>query len=143
MAQCQQRDITELLLKLDAGKDPWPLPASSYHTVASAGLLEYFTPDMLQHFLRESEKILIPKGLLVFTYVPSEAQQNTTKIWNGKSGSFLSCAYVPADLEKQLIQRGFSVLEHSDPFPGSVFRDGSSYSYRLVTAQKNEAASVR
>src|SRR5690606_19352846 len=33
MAQCQQRDITDLLIKCDAGKNHWPLPDGEYDAV--------------------------------------------------------------------------------------------------------------
>lgn len=136
MAVCLQREITELLIKLDAGKDPWPLPPQSYDAVISAGLFEYFTPSMVQHFLKESAQCLKAGGLMIFSYVPSPISKNTIKLWHGRSGDFLSCEHNADKLVAAIEEKNFKILEHSDVFKGSVFRDGSTYSYRLIAAQK-------
>jgi len=137
MAVCLQREITDLLIKCDVGKDHWPLEDASYDMVLSAGLVEYLTPKMLQHFLDESVRILKTGGLMIFTYVPSKEAGNTVTLWPGKSGKFLSCSYDPAALETQIRSKNFILLEHLDSFAGSVFRDGSTYPYRLIAARKS------
>lgn len=136
MAQCLQRDITELLIKCDAGRDHWPLTSGSQDAVVSAGLVEYFTPSMLQHFLQQSQNCLKENGWLVFTYVPAESRNYEGSLWHGKTGSVLTCRYTPQHMESLLTARGLSVKEHGENFAGSVFRDGSTYPYRLIAAQK-------
>jgi predicted TPR repeat methyltransferase len=136
MAQCLQKEITEILIKCDAGKDRWPFEDGTYEAVISAGLIEYFTPPMVQHFISESARSLTQNGVLVFTYVPTNETNEEIKLWRGKSGIFLSCQYNPAALEKDLIEAGFEITEHSDEFAGCIFKDGSSYSYRLIVAKK-------
>lgn len=136
MAQCLQKEVTEILIKCDAGKDHWPLEDQSYNAVVSAGLIEYFTPPMLQHFISESARCLLPHGVVIFTYIPTEQPKEKMKLWPGKSGLFLSCSYNPSHLEKQLNAAGFEIIEHSDAFAGSVFKDGSTYPYRLIAARK-------
>lgn len=135
MAMAAARDITELLLKCDVGKDPWPLENGSCDMVVSAGLLEYLTPEMLQHFLCETKRVLQQNGTVIFTYMPREAQQKPTKIWRGHSGTYLVCGYIPEEIEALLQQTSFKLLHHSAPFKGCVFGDGSSYDYRLITAR--------
>lgn len=136
MAVAAAREIAELLVKCDVGKDPWPMEAGLCDMVVSAGLLEYLTPDMLQHFLKESERVLQQNGHLVFTYMPREPQQKQLKLWHGHSGTYLISGYIPADVEALLQQDGLEVLHHSAPFKGCIFQDGSSYDYRLVVAKK-------
>lgn len=135
MAVAGARDITELLVKCDVGKDHWPIESGSCDMVVSAGLLEYLTPEMLQHFLSESKRVLQQNGTLVFTYMPREAQQRNTKLWNGHSGTYLICGYIPAEIEALLQENDLRMLHHSAPFKGCVFHDGSSYDYRLITAR--------
>lgn len=136
MAQCQQKDVAEILIKCDAGQDFWPLEDGSYDAVVSAGLIEYFTPPMLQHFIDESARILSPAGILVFSYIPAAGPNNNIRLWPGKSGLFLSCRYNPDALEKQLKAAGFAIREHGAEFTGSVFKDGSTYPYRVIAAHK-------
>lgn len=136
MAVCLQKEITEILIKCDAGKDHWPLEDNSYNAVVSAGLLEYLTPDMTQHFLHESQRCLAQNGVLIFTYIPTENDKDQIDLWRGKSGRFLSCRYNPASLIERVVACGFEIKEHLDEFPGSVFKDGSSYPYRLIVAAK-------
>jgi predicted TPR repeat methyltransferase len=136
MAICSQKDIAELLIKCDVGKDHWPLEEEGYDAVLSAGLHEYLTPAMLQHYLQQSYRILDKDGLLVFSYVPSEKAQHSYTLWNGRNGRFLRCDYDPALLEQSLAKAGFKLLEHKAAFKGSVFTDGSSFPYRLIAAQK-------
>lgn len=137
MAQCSQRNITELLIKCDAGNDHWPLLSSSQDAVISAGLIEYFTPSMLQHFLQQSVQCLKKDAWLVFSYVPSETKDYEGAIWHGKTGSVLSCRYKPQHMEALVTKHGFTIRDHDDNFAGSVFRDGSTYPYRLIAAQKS------
>lgn len=136
MAQCQQREITEILIKCDAGKDHWPLMDNDYDAVVSAGLLEYFTPSMTEHFIRESARVLNEGGLLIFSYIPTDAPRSKTQYWQGKSGGFLSCRYSPAEITGMLAASRLEIIDHSDEFTGSVFKDGSTYSYRLIVAKK-------
>ena len=137
LSVCLQREITELLIKCDIGKDHWPLEDGAYHGVISAGVLEYLTPDMVQHFLKESARIMKSGAILVFTYVPTERPQQEIGFWQGKSGNFLSCRYNPLWLKEQVAAHGLNVIEHSEEFTGSVFRDNSTYPYRLIVAYKN------
>lgn len=136
MAQCQQKEITEILIKCDAGKDHWPLEDGTYAAVVSAGLIEYFTTSMVQHFITESARSLMSGGVLVFTYIPTTLPQEEFKFWRGKSGLFLSCQYNPSFIENSLSEAGFDIAEHSDEFAGSVFKDGSTYPYRLIVGIK-------
>jgi len=137
MAVCAGRDITELLIKCDVGKDIWPLADSSQNAVLAAGLFEYLTQDMAQHFFNEAARILQQNGLLVFTYLPMGPAQKKMGIWRGHSGTYLTCAYTGEEIEDYLKRSNFSVIEHSAPFKGCVFLDGSSYDYRLIAAQKS------
>ena len=139
MAQCSQRNITELLIKCDAGKDEWPIAPDSQDAVVSAGLVEYFTPSMVQHFLQQSTNCLAQNGWLVFSYVPSNLKDYEAVLWHGKTGSVLTCRYKPQHLEELLSDHGFIVKEHDENFTGSIFRDGSTYPYRLIAAQKTSA----
>lgn len=136
MAACAGRGMTELLVKCDVGKDPWPVAAGSQNAVVSAGLLEYLTQGMVQHFLTESARILQHKGLLVFTYLPRKPGAKQVSFWQGHSGTYLICAYDEGEIEAALSRSNFMLLEHSAPFKGCVFHDGSSYDYRLIAAAK-------
>lgn len=136
LAICQQREIARMLIKCDAGKDHWPLEDNSYDGVVSAGLLEYFTTSMVQHFIHESARILNKGGILVFTYIPTDEPREQISFWEGKSGRFLSCRYNPAEMMRILNEAKLDIIEHSDEFTGSVFRDGSTYPYRLIAAKK-------
>lgn len=135
MAVAGGREITELLVKCDVGKDPWPLESASCDMVVSSGLLEYLTSEMLQHFLNESKRVLQQKGHLVFTYIPRDQSEKSTKLWRGHSGTYLICGYIPSEIEGFLQKAGLQLLHHSSPFKGCVFSDGSSYDYRLITAR--------
>ena len=137
MAACAGRGITELLVKCDAGRDHWPIASASQDAVMSAGLLEYLTPQMLQHFLRESARTLQQKGLLIFTYMPQKQGTKQINFWQGHSGSYLICGYGETEIETALKRSNFTILEHSQPFKGCIFRDGSSYDYRLIAAAKS------
>lgn len=136
MAVCAAKDVTELLLKCDAGKDHWPLVDGDFDMVVSAGLAEYLTVPMLQHFLTESARVVQQKGYLVFTYLPAEGPDNKKAIWRGHTGTYLTCAYAPDYMESALKHHGFDLIGHSARFKGCVFKDGSSYDYRLITAQR-------
>ena len=135
MAIAGAREITELLIKCDIGKDDWPLETGSCDMVISAGLAEYLTPEMLRHFLFESKRVLQQNGLLVFTYLPREPQQKQTTLWHGHSGTYLISGYFSEELETMLHQSGFTMLHHSPAFKGCIFHDGSSYDYRMITAR--------
>lgn len=135
MAVAGGREITELLVKCDVGKDPWPLESNTCDIVVSSGLLEYLTPEMLHHFLEESKRVLQQKSHLVFTYMPRGEGERATKLWRGHSGTYLICGYNPWEIEDFLQKAGLELLHHSAPFKGCVFSDGSSYDYRLVTAR--------
>jgi len=136
MASCAGRGITELLIQCDVGKSPWPLERNAYDMVVSAGLCEYLTPPMLRHFLNEARQILKKGGAVVFTYLPRKEGDKPMKIWRGHSGTYLVCAVHPADMEDFLKVSDFTLLEHTPPFKGCVFHDGSSYDYRLIKAIK-------
>lgn len=135
MAACAGRGITELLIKCDAGRDHWPMTDGAFRVVMSAGLAEYLTPDMLQHFLKESTRVLQQNGFVVFTYIPDNADSRIAW-WHGHSGSYLSCSYKPEYVENLVAQSGLEIIEHSLPFKGCAFGDGTSYDYRLMTAKK-------
>lgn len=139
MAVCAAREITELLVKCDVGRDHWPLESASQDAVLSAGLLEYLTPDMLEHFAAESARILQPGGLLVLTYMPRAQGTKQITFWQGHSGTYLICGYMAADIEDVLKRSNFTIIEHSPPFKGCVFQDGSSYDYRLIAARLGSA----
>lgn len=137
MAACAGRGITELLLKCDVGKDYWPLEANSQDVVISAGLFEYLMPDMAQHYLAQSSRVLQQKGLLIFTYLPSEGIPSKLTFWRGHSGNYLICGYAEDEIEGWLSRSNFTLLEHTPPFKGCIFSDGSSYDYRLIVAKKS------
>jgi predicted TPR repeat methyltransferase len=139
MAVAASRDITELLIKCDVGKDTWPIESGSCDMVVSGGLLEYLTPEMLQHFLKESKRVLQQNGVLVSSYKPREAPQRCINIWPGHSGTYLTCSYIPTEIEGLLQQNGFALLHHSNPFKGCIFSDGSSYDYRLFSARSSNS----
>lgn len=136
LAQCAAKEIAEILIKCDVGSGRWPLADGDFTLVASAGLTEYLTPSMLQHFIDESARILQQNGHLVFTYVPQQAGEKAAGLWRGHSGTYLVCRYVPQDVEDRLQKTGLELLQHSAPFDGCVFKDGSRYSYRLIVARK-------
>lgn len=136
LAQCAAKEIAEVLIKCDVGSGRWPLADDDFTLVASAGLAEYLTPSMLQHFLSESARLLQQKGHLVFTYVPQQSGEKATDFWRGHSGTYLVCRYLPQDIEVFLQKSGFELLQHSAPFDGCVFKDESRYPYRLIVARK-------
>ena len=136
MAACAGRGITELLVKCDVGSDPWPLESASQNAVISAGLFEYLTPDMLQHFIKEASRTLQQNGLLVCTYMPAKTGDKTVTFWRGHSGTYLICGYTENQMQDALKRSNFTLVEHSPPFKGCVFHDGSSYDYRLIAAKK-------
>jgi len=136
LAVCASRDITELLIKCDVGKAAWPVESGSMDMVVSSGLAEYLTPEMLQHFLKEAGRVLQQNKPLVFTYLPSDTGKSSMKLWRGHSGTYLICGYTPDEIEAALGEHGFILLQHSQPFAGCLFRDGSSYDYRLIAAKK-------
>ncbi len=135
MAVCAARAITELLIKCDAGRDMWPMQDSSQHFVVSSGLFEYLMPDMAQHFLQQAHRVLQQNGLTIFTYMPCEDAHKIT-LWRGHSGTYLICGYAPEEMERLVNTHGFKIMEHTSPFKGCIFADGSSYDYRLIAAQK-------
>jgi len=136
MSLCAQKEVAELLIKCDVGRDHWPLQEAAYDAVMASGLLEYLTPTMMQHFLNQSARILEQDGILVFSYIPSERKEDSFSIWNGRNGRFVRCEYEPDKLQAKVESCGFKILEHMPPFDGSVFADGSRFSYRLIAAQK-------
>lgn len=137
MAVTAAREITELLVKCDVGKDLWPIESGLCDMVASAGLLEYLTPDMCRHFLAESARVLQSGAPLVFTYMPRGAGEKQTTLWHGHTGTYLICGYEPSEMEQMIRNAGLKLVSHSEPFKGCVFHDGSSYDYRLMIAEKN------
>lgn len=139
MAVCAAREVTELLVKCDVGDDHWPMESGSQDAVLSAGLLEYLTPDMLRHFVSESARVLQQNGLLVFTYMPQKPGAKQIMVWRGHSGTYLICGYKAEEIEDILKRSNFTILEHSQPFKGCVFHDGSSYDYRLIAARAGAA----
>lgn len=136
MTLCSARDITELLIKCDVGRDRWPLQDNSMSLVCASGLLEYLTDEMVQHFIVESARTLQQNGIVVFTYIPQEPGEKKMNVWRGHSGTYLTCRYAPDAMEALINKAGLRVLEHSQPFKGCVFGDGSFYNYRLIAAQK-------
>lgn len=136
MASCAGRDITELLIKCDAGKDPWPLQDGTFDMVVSSGLFEYLTDEMVRHFIMETKRVLRSGGWLVFTYMPVSQNDRKVTWWHGHSGSYLTCGQTPGWIESELNDHGFEVADHTSPFKGCIFQDGSSYDYRRVVARK-------
>jgi len=136
LAICAQKNVAELLIKCDVGRDVWPLENGSMDLVLSAGLFEYLTPPMAQHFITQSYKTLQQNGVLIFTYVPRGTGEKTTKLWRGHSGTYIVSSYTPQEIEKMLQQNNLEIVEHSAPFAGSIFEDGSSYDYRLIAAKR-------
>lgn len=136
MAPCSGRGITELLIKCDVGKDPWPLENISQDFVVSAGLVEYMMPNMAQHFFKESRRVMQQNGILIFTYLPLADDEKQIRLWRGHSGTYLICGYTGEHIESLARINGFDVQEHSPPFKGCIFADGSSYDYRLLVAKK-------
>lgn len=136
MAACAGRGITELLVRCDVGKEAWPLPDQDFDAVLAAGLFEYLTPSMAAHFMDEAARILKTGGHLVFSYIPVMDGTRKVGLWRGHSGTFLICSFAAEELNALLQQNGFEIHEHSAPFAGSVFEDGSSYDYRLIAARK-------
>lgn len=139
MAVCMAREITELLIKCDVGKDHWPIENLSQDVVMAAGLFEYLTPDMAQHFFAETARVLKNDGLLVFSYMPCQPQDKRMHLWPGHSGTFFTCSYTEDEIEKYLSQYGFTLIDHSAPFKGSVFEDESSYDYRMISARSSKS----
>lgn len=137
MAICAQKGVAELLIKCDAGRDVWPIENESIDMVVSAGLHEYLTPPMVQHFLKESHRTLQQNGILIYTYMPRDDDGKAIQLWHGHSGTFVICAYAPYEMKEMLQQSNLEIIEHSAPFKGSIFEDGSSYDYRLIAAKKN------
>jgi predicted TPR repeat methyltransferase len=136
MTICAQKGVAELLIKCDAGRDVWPLQERSMDMVVSAGLFEYLTGTMAQHFLKETHRVLQDNGILVFTYLPRQSDEKSTSLWRGHSGTFVICAYTPEEMDRMLKEQKLVLLEHSSPFKGSIYEDGSSYDYRLIVAKK-------
>lgn len=134
LALCGNRDIATPLIKCDVGRDFWPCADQSADMVVSAGLLEYLTEPMTRHFMAQAARVLRPGGFLVFTYLPAAKPGASTSLWRGHSGTYLTCAVHPAMMESMLA--GFDIRDHSPPFAGSVFQDGSSYDYRLIAARR-------
>lgn len=124
-------DIGGLFL-CDAGREEWPCEDAYLDMAVSAGLFEYLTAPMAAHVFDEARRTLKSGGLFIATYIPSD--QNETKFWKGKSGGVLSCRFAP---EWMAARDGFSVIEHTPPFAGSVFADGSSYDYRLIILRRD------
>ena len=137
MAICAQKNVAELLIKCDAGRDIWPIENGSMDLVVSAGLLEYLTPPMAQHFIKEAHRVLQQNGILIYTYMPRDDDGKAIQLWHGHSGTFVICAYTPHEMKEMLQQSNLEIIEHSAPFKGSIFEDGSSYDYQLIAAKKN------
>lgn len=137
MAICAQKGVAELLIKCDAGRDHWPIQDACMDMVVSAGLFEYLTKPMAQHFLKEAGRVLQNDGVLVFTYMPRDENGKAVELWRGHSGTFVVCSYAPKDMEEMILKCRLKLLEHSPPFKGSIYEDGSSYDYRLIVASKN------
>jgi len=137
MAACAGRGITELLIKCDVGRDePWPLPPTSFDAVVAAGLFEYLTDDMVANVFLEASELLKPGGLLILTYVPVKEGEKETALWHGHSGTYIVCRAQPVMIEARVMAYGFTMKEHTGPFKGCVFADGSSYDYRLIVAER-------
>lgn len=135
MAACAGRGVADMMIRCDVGKDRWPLENGFADCIISAGLMEYLTPPMLQHFMEEAARIMQQKSFLVFTYLP-HGDPIKMSLWRGHSGTYLTCGYSQNYIEELLRRNGFKVLSHSLPFKGCVFEDGSSYDYRLVSAER-------
>jgi predicted TPR repeat methyltransferase len=123
-------DIGSLFL-CDAGREIWPVEGGYLDAVVSGGLFEYLTQTMAKHVFKEAARTLRAGGLFITTYIPAEI--NMARLWKGQSGNILSCRYAPEWLENQ---PGFRVVQHTAPFPGSVFSDCSSYDYRLIMLER-------
>lgn len=115
----------------DVGRHDWPVYNETMDMIVAAGLFEYLTLAMARHALSEAHRTLKPGGRFIFTYIPG--LKNEEKSWDGRSGNILSCRFDPAWIAQQ---DGFSVETHTEPFAGSVYDDGQSYDYRLITLRK-------
>ncbi len=116
----------------NVGADEWPLEHASQDLIVAAGLFEYLTEPMAIHVFEEARRTLKPGGRFILTYIPGA--QNESKAWEGKSGNILSCHFDPLWIERK---EGFIVTDHTAPFAGSVFANGSSYDYRLIALRKS------
>lgn len=132
LAQASSHPDIGALFLCDAGREEWPCEDAYLNMVVSAGLFEYLTESMARHVFDEARRTLKSGGLLIATYIPAE--RNETRFWKGKSGAIFSCLYSPVWMEAQ---DGFQLLEHSPPFTGSIFADGSSYDYRLIVLKRD------
>lgn len=116
----------------NVGADEWPLEDASQDLIVAAGLFEYLTQPMAAHVFEEARRALKPGGRFILTYIPGT--ENGSKTWEGKSGNILSCYFDPLWIERQ---EGFGVTDHTAPFIGSTFANGSSYDYRLIVLRKS------
>ena len=135
MAACVQKGACDRIAKCDVGRDIWPLKPASQDMVVSAGLLEYLTPPMLDHFMAQSAAILRTAGIIVFTYMPRKEHERPVRFWRGHSGTYLIAGYLPKDIVRAVTEAGFVISHHAPDFKGCIFQDGSSYPYRLIVAQ--------
>jgi len=132
LAQASSNPAIGPLMLCDAGRHGWPCDDTYLDLVVSAGLIEYLTEPMARHLFDEARRTLKAGGLFIATYIPAE--RNETALWDGKSGKILSCRFAPEWVEGQ---DGFSVLQHSPPFAGSVYTSGLSYDYRLIILKRD------
>lgn len=139
MSQAESRNIAELLIQCDVGKDHWPATDHSVDMVMSAGLFEYMTPPMVQHIFKETARVLQQNGTFVFTYIPRKDTEKSMTYWQGYSGGFMVCAQSEHELLDIAQQNGLHIESHSAPFAGSVYDDGESYDYRLMVCSKKAA----
>lgn len=136
MTLCTEKDTADLLIACDAGRDIWPIIDQSSDMVVSAGLFEYLAPEMAHHALTQSFRVLKKDGFFVFTYMPRQSDEKAKILWRGYSGTFLIFSYTREEIQKMATECGFILIEHTKPFAGSIYEDGSSYEYALMTLQK-------
>lgn len=131
LEQASANTYIRYLYLCDVGKQTWPIEETSQDIIVAAGLFEYLTESMALHVLCEASRVLKPGGELIFTYIPID--KNRSFFWRGKSGAILSCHYTSEWFEKK---SSFVIHHHSESFPGSIFDNGDTYNYRLLSMKK-------
>lgn len=136
LSLCMQKEIADLLVLCDVGRDHWPAPDNSSDMVVSAGLFEYLSPPMATHATREALRTLKTGGIFIFAYMPRKADEKQTILWRGYSGTFMIFSYTEDQMVQMVTSNGFNIVQHVKAFKGSIYEDGTSYDYRLIIARK-------
>ena len=137
LSLCTQKEIADLLVLCDVGRDHWPAADNSSDMVVSAGLFEYLSPPMATHAIHQAMRTLKSAGVFIFAYMPRAADEKQTILWRGYSGTFMIFAYTEDEIAQMVTSSGFDIVHHAKAFKGSIYEDGTSYDYRLVIARKS------